>query len=98
LKGAKPLFKIIKGCGNCPGSGFDGAADNKVAGTYLHGIFHNFQFRRYFTDYLRRENDMEELGYEKDDFEDLKRFSIDRLAAIFEDNIQMNFIDGLIEI
>ncbi|HTX60877.1 MAG TPA: cobyric acid synthase CobQ [Methanobacterium sp.] len=97
LKNAKPLFKIIKGCGNDPHSGFDGAADGNVAGTYFHGVFHNFLFRRYFTDYLRRKSGLDELGYDKDDFEDLKRFSIDRLADIFEDNIQMEFVNGLIE-
>lgn len=97
LKDVKPLFRMIKGCGNYPGSGFDGAVAGNVAGTYFHGVFHNFHFRRYFTDYLRRTNDLEELGYVKDDFEDLKKFSIDRLADIFEENIQMEFIDGLIE-
>lgn len=97
LYDTKPLFKIIKGCGNYPGSGYDGAVDGRVAGTYFHGVFHNFHFRRFFTDYLRRENGLEELGYAKDDFEDLKRFSIDRLAEIFENNIDMAFIEDLIE-
>lgn len=96
LKGAKPLFKIIKGCGNYPGSGYDGAVNQLVAGTYFHGIFHNFYFRRFFTDYLRREKGMDELGFSKDDFEDIKRFSIDRLADIFEKNVEMNVIELLI--
>lgn len=96
LKDAKPLFKIIKGCGNYPGSGYDGAVDENVAGTYFHGVFHNFYFRRSFTDYLRRTKGLEELGFTKDDFEDIKKFSIDRLADIFEKNIKMSFIDQLI--
>lgn len=97
LKDTKPLFKIIKGCGNYPGSGYDGAIENRVAGTYFHGVFHNFLFRRFFTDYLRSRKGVEELGFSKDDFEELKKFSIDRLAEIFEDNVEMAVIEKLIE-
>lgn len=97
LNGSKPLFRIIKGCGNYPGSGYDGAAEGSVAGTYFHGVFHNFHFRRFFTDYLRSEKGLKQLGFAKDDFEDIKRFSIDRLAEIFEDNVDMKVVDGLID-
>ena len=97
LKDINPLFKIIKGCGNYPGSGYDGAVDKLVAGTYFHGVFHNFHFRRFFTDYLRDEKDMDKLGFSVDNFEDIKRFSIDRLADIFEENIQMRYIEDLIQ-
>lgn len=96
LNGSKPLFRIIKGVGNSPGSGYDGAVDGYVAGTYFHGLFHNFHFRRYFTDHLRNHNGLEPLGYVKDDFNDLKRFSIDRLAHIFQENLDMNVIEDLI--
>jgi adenosylcobyric acid synthase len=97
LGDVKPLFRIIKGVGNGPGSGYDGAVADQVAGTYFHGVFHNFHFRRFFTDLLRKEKGLDELGFVRDDFEDLKRFSIDRLAYIFEDNIDMSVIEGLIE-
>lgn len=97
LNDVKPLFKIIKGCGNYPGSGYDGAIDGQVAGTYFHGVFHNFDFRRFFTDYLRKEKGLDELGYSNDDFEDIKKFSINRLADIFEENVKMSFIEDLIE-
>jgi adenosylcobyric acid synthase len=96
LKDVKPLFRIIKGCGNYPGSGYDGAVDNLVAGTYFHGIFHNFYFRRFFTDYLRKEKGLEQLGFSEDNFEDLKKFSIDRLADIFEENVEMTVIERLL--
>lgn len=97
LNDVKPLFKIIKGCGNYPGSGFDGAADGYVTGTYFHGVFHNFHFRRFFTDYLRQMVGLNELGFSLDDFEDIKQFSIDRLAEIFEDNIEMSSIESFID-
>jgi len=89
LGDCKPLLKVIKGCGNYPQSGFDGAQNDLTAGTYFHGIFHNFHFRRSFTDYLRIENGLEPLGYQKDDFKDLREFSVDRLATLVEDNLNM---------
>jgi len=90
------LFRVIEGCGNYPGSGFDGAVNGYVAGTYFHGIFHNFKFRRFFTDYLRLNNGMEALGFGDDDFLNLKQFSIDRLAKIIEDNVDLTFIENSI--
>ena len=94
---SKPMFKIIQGCGNHPSSEYDGAVSGYTAGTYLHGIFHNFKFRRVFTDHLRTQKDLDPLGFGEDNFETLKKFSIDRLAKIIEDNVDMTLIDGLID-
>lgn len=96
LNSSKPLFEVIKGCGNHPGSPFDGAVSGFAAGTYFHGIFHNFHFRRFFTDYLRAGKGLDSLGFARDDFEDIKRFSIDRLADIFEQNVDMSVIENII--
>ncbi len=93
LNSSKPFLRIIKGCGNDPNSHYDGAVNNYVAGTYFHGIFHNFRFRRFFTDYLRLEKGLDSLGFVKDDFDDIKRFSIDRIAEIFENNVDMNVVE-----
>ena len=94
---SKPLFKIVKGCGNYPRSGFDGATYGLTYGTYFHGIFHNFRFRRVFTDYLRKKKGLDILEYHYDNFEDLKTFSINRLAEIVEENIDMDGIYNLIK-
>ena len=93
----EPLFKVINGCGNNSSSGFDGAVEGLNFGTYFHGIFHNFKFRRVFTDYLRAQKNIDVLGFSEDNFESLKRFSIDRLAEIVENNIDMSIIEKLIE-
>lgn len=93
LKDSSPLLEIVKGFGNDSSSGFDGAVNGLTTGTYLHGIFHNFHFRRTFTDYIRNKKGIKELGFSKDDFEDMKRFSIERLAEIFLENIDMTIID-----
>lgn len=88
---SEPLLKMDNGCGNNCDSGYDGAINGLTAGTYFHGIFHNFYFRRFFTDYLRSRKGIEKLGYVNDDFEEMKKFSIDRLAEIVSENIDMEF-------
>jgi len=93
LKNSKPLLEVEMGCGNNYESGFDGAVNGLTAGTYFHGIFHNFHFRRSFTDYLRSSKGYEEIGFKKDDFVEIKNFSIERLAEIFRENINMEIFD-----
>jgi len=79
--------------GNFTNSGYDGAIDGLTAGTYFHGIFHNFHFRRVFTDYLRTSKGIEPLGFTTDNFQDLRKFSIDRLAQIFEENVDLSILE-----
>jgi adenosylcobyric acid synthase len=97
LGDSKPLLKMIKGRGNDIESGFDGAVNGLTAGTYFHGIFHNFHFRRFFTNYLRIKKGFEKLDLINDNFEEMKRFSLDRLAEIVSENIDMTIIDKLNE-
>jgi adenosylcobyric acid synthase len=92
-----PLLSVMNGCGNQCNSGFDGAVNGLTAGTYFHGIFHNFHFRRFFTDYLRSSKGLKKLGFINDDFEEMKRFSIDKLADIFIENIDMEILDSKID-
>ncbi len=97
LGDSKPLLKMIKGCGNNIESGFDGAVNGLTAGSYFHGIFHNFYFRRFFTNYLRITKGLEKLDLVNDNFEETKKFSLDRLAEIVSENIDMTVIDKIIE-
>lgn len=94
---SRPLLKIIQGCGNNPSSPYDGAVEGNIMGTYLHGIFHNFKFRRVFTDYLRTQNGLDTLDFHEDNFENLRKFSIDRLAEIVEENVDLSVIEKIIE-
>ena len=84
---------MIDGCGNNIESRFDGAVNGMSSGTYFHGIFNNFHFRRFFTDYLRSKKGFKKLGFVNDDFEEMKKFSIDRLAEIVVENIDMEFFE-----
>ena len=78
LENSEPLLKVVTGCGNNKESGYDGSVSGLTAGTYFHGIFHNFHFRRYFTDYLRYSKGYEKLGFINDDFEEMREFSIEK--------------------
>ncbi len=96
LKESQPLLKINKGVGNSKESGLDGAIEGNVFGSYLHGIFHNYNFRRSFLNYLREKKGLEPK-FGEDPYETKKDYSIDKLAKIVEDNLDMDFIDKLIK-
>jgi adenosylcobyric acid synthase len=93
LGDSEPLLDIVEGYGNNTELAFDGAVNGLTAGTYFHGIFHNFRFRRFFTDYLRSVKGLEKLGFVNDNFDEMKRFSIDRLADIVIENIDMGILE-----
>lgn len=96
LKNVKPLINVKKGCGNTIEGLFDGAKNGNIIGSYFHGIFQNFEFRRSFTDYLRIEKKIEPLGFKNDSYTENKEYSIDKLAEIISENIDMEIIDKLI--
>lgn len=96
LGNSKALIRLEKGCGNIPGKKLDGAVERNIAGTYLHGIFHNLKFRRHFTNILRERKGLEPEPYNIDEFHNNSRFSLDRLAQIVEKNINLEFIEKLL--
>ena len=96
----KPLLKIEKGVGNKKEEEkvklYDGAINKNIIGSYLHGIFHNYNFRRTLLNYIRKNKGLEEK-FGEDPYEAKKDYSLDRLAEIVEKNLDMGFIDNLIE-
>ncbi len=91
----QPLLKIKKGQGNNEKGEFDGITYKNIFATYLHGIFHNYNIRREFLNYLRRKKGLTpHTG--KDPYETKKNYSLDKLAEIVEQNLNMDIIDDLI--
>lgn len=95
LLSAKPLFKIEKGIGNNDNDLFDGAYSKNVIGTYFHGIFNNYNLRREFLNYLRKNKGLKERTG-ADPYETSVENSLEKLANIVEEALDMDYIDNLI--
>ena len=89
------LLNIKKGQGNNDKGKIDGASNGNSFATYFHGIFHNYNFRREFLNYLRVKKGLEAKNGE-DPYETQKDYSINRLAEIVEKHLDMDIIDKLL--
>ncbi len=95
LLSSAPLLNIKKGQGNNDDGETDGASSGNAFATYLHGIFHNYNFRREFLNYIRVKKGLE-AKYGEDPYETQKDYSLNRLAEIVEEHLDMDIIDKLL--
>ena len=95
LLGAKPLFRIKEGMGNNNEGKYDGAYQNNVFGTYFHGIFNNYNLRRELLNYLREKKGLD-IKTGEDPYETSVENSLEKLANIVEEALDMDYIDNLI--
>lgn len=95
LLSAKPLFKIKEGMGNNNEGIFDGAYQNNVFGTYFHGIFNNYNLRRELLNHIRKNKGLE-IKTSEDPYETSVENSLEKLANIVEEALDMDYIDKLI--
>ena len=95
LLSANPLFKIKKGMGNNNEGIFDGAYQNNVFGTYFHGIFNNYNLRRELLNHIRKNKGLE-IKTSEDPYETSVENSLEKLANIVEEALDMDYIDKLI--
>ena len=95
LISSQGLLSISKGQGNNEDGKIDGASNGNAFGTYFHGIFHNYNFRREFLNYIRSKKGLE-AKYGEDPYETQKDYSLNRLAEIVEENLDMDIIDKLL--
>lgn len=72
----------------------DGAIsnDNKVMGTYLHGIFHNRLFTRLLVNQIRRDKGLEEVKENVQSDSERREEAYNLLASHLEENIDMDTI------
>ncbi|MFF2591412.1 cobyric acid synthase [Peribacillus butanolivorans] len=72
----------------------DGAisADNKVIGTYLHGIFHNRLFTRMLVNQIRRSKGLDEVKENVQSDSERREEAYNLLASHLEENIDMDTI------
>lgn len=95
LLSSKALLNVKKGQGNNDEGMIDGACNGNIFATYFHGIFHNYNFRREFLNYIRVKKGLE-ARYGEDPYETQKDYSLNRLAEIVEENLDMDIIDDLL--
>ena len=95
LISCKALLEIEKGQGNDEKGDVDGACCKNIFATYFHGIFNNYNFRREFLNYIRTKKGLE-IKTGEDPYEAQKNYSLNKLAEIVEENLDMDIIDKLI--
>ena len=86
-RSAAPAPSVVREDGEIIGLAAD---QGRIWGTYLHGIFDDDAFRRWFVDHLRRTRGLAPLGqimaaYDVD-------AALDRLAAVVRDNVRISEI------
>ena len=91
-----PLFEVKEGIGNNDDSTFDGAINGNVIGTYFHGLFDNYNFRRELLNHIRSKKGLKLDNGEVDPYLTKKEENIEKLAKLIEDNVDMSYIDKLI--
>ena len=95
LNSSSPFLSVVKGQGNNDKGLIDGASNGNVFATYFHGIFHNYNIRREFLNYLRVKKGLN-AKYGEDPYETQKDYSLNRLADIVEKYLNMDIIDKLL--
>ncbi len=85
---SKKPFSIICEINGAKAFEPEGAVGKRVFGTYLHGIFHNFEFTEQFLNMLRLEKGLEPITVQKWSIEE----EIEKFAKIVERNLDINYI------
>ncbi len=96
-EGVRPMFCICKRLNqeeNLP----EGAvsSDERVWGTYIHGIFDNDGFRRSFINLLRKEKGLPPQGNQRFSYDGEKERSFNRLASLVRENLDMDKLNKII--
>lgn len=75
----------------------DGAIEDRVTGTYLHGIFDNSAFTRAFLNKIRVEKGLKPIEEVPMDYNDYKDTQYNALADIMRENLDMDQIYKILE-
>jgi len=94
----KPFSKIISTNGE-PESRLDGGVndDQTVFGTYLHGIFDNSVWTRQLLNNIRTDKGLAPLANEEESFLQYKEDQYEKLADVFEENVDMDKITEILK-
>lgn len=95
--GCRPAFKVLRRRSEGKWPPEDGAIapGGDVWGTYLHGVFDDDKFRRYFIDSIRAKKGLQQLREAQFRYDTDAEY--DRLAALLRENLDMEGICRLLE-
>jgi adenosylcobyric acid synthase len=79
-------------------NGWDGckALDEKIIGTYFHGIFHNDEFRKELLNQIRQIKGLAPI-YQRVSFNQLREEAFDRLADHVRGHVKLDVIEQLMK-
>ena len=80
-----PLIQLSNRVDGCKTS------ENRVIGTYFHGIFHNDSFRKSYLNHIRKEKGLPPIE-ERILFHQLREEAFDRLAKHVRQHVNMTII------
>ncbi|MBI4218110.1 MAG: cobyric acid synthase, partial [Elusimicrobia bacterium] len=93
--GQKPLFKIVERHGMAI-EDYDGISETSVFGTYIHGLFDNAEFRRYFLDQVRQRSGLSTIPQAENKKIAGSPNPYDALSHVLEKNIDKNFLEKIL--
>lgn len=100
-KGDVNLFKLRRLSQNFTDSplkcSLDGSQNENCWGTYIHGIFDNDYFRRGIINYLREIKGLSPINYTFS-YSQVKDKALENLSDTISENLDMDYIEGLIKI
>ena len=70
---------------------------NQIFGTYLHGLFDDGSFRRYFVNLLRKRKGLAAISSISQSWQEVVEKELDRLAGFLETYLDIERIESLIE-
>gem|GEM_PF-2532328 len=100
-KGDIGLFKlrrVSEGYSDNPAKCYlDGSQNGNCWGTYIHGIFENDYFRRGIIDYIRQIKGLTPLKFTFN-YAQIKDNALENLSDTISDNLDMDFIEGVLKL
>lgn len=90
----EPLFRISRFKEDEQDGSFD--QDNMLFGTYLHGVFEKPAFRKFFLSYVSKDK-IKDVKTETKDYDLLIEENIEKLAAAFKDNMDIDKLKSILE-
>ena len=69
--------------------------DEMLFGTYFHGVFNRMPFRKYFLSFVTHDGERVDTSDTRD-YDDIVEDNIERLADVFEENMDMDALMGIL--